>query len=83
MRQKDRLFRESQRMLRAAELRMKVRDILHWLHDQGWRVVAVRGSHRQLKHPHRPGRVTVPGKPSDDLTRGLLDSILKQASRER
>jgi predicted RNA binding protein YcfA (HicA-like mRNA interferase family) len=38
-----------------------------------------RGSHRQFKHSHKLGRVTVPGKPSDDLAPGTLNSILKQA----
>jgi len=38
-----------------------------------------RGSHRQFKHLKRPGRVTVAGKPSDDLAPGTLNSILKQA----
>ncbi len=28
---------------------------------------------------NKPGRVTVPGKPSDDLTPGTLNSIYKQA----
>jgi predicted RNA binding protein YcfA (HicA-like mRNA interferase family) len=27
----------------------------------------------------KPGRVTVAGKPSDDIDRGTLDSILKQS----
>ncbi|TFG80698.1 MAG: addiction module toxin, HicA family [Chromatiales bacterium] len=34
---------------------------------------------RQYKHPSRPGRVTVPAKPSDDLAPGTLGSILKQS----
>jgi len=34
---------------------------------------------RQFKHPLKPGRVTVPGKPSDDLAPGTLNSIMKQA----
>jgi predicted RNA binding protein YcfA (HicA-like mRNA interferase family) len=38
-----------------------------------------RGSHRQFKHPVKPGRVTVPGHPADDLSPGMLSSILKQA----
>ncbi|MDO8350437.1 MAG: type II toxin-antitoxin system HicA family toxin [Gallionella sp.] len=38
------------------------------------------GSHRQFKHPVKSGRVTVAGKPSDDLAPGTLGSILKQAS---
>jgi predicted RNA binding protein YcfA (HicA-like mRNA interferase family) len=45
----------------------------------GWYIAATRGSHRQFKHPVKNGRVTVPGKPSDDLAPGTLNSILKQA----
>lgn len=58
---------------------MKVADLLRWLHEDGWQLVATRGSHRQFKHPTKPGRVTVPGKPSDDLAPGTLNSVLKQA----
>jgi predicted RNA binding protein YcfA (HicA-like mRNA interferase family) len=58
---------------------MKVRDILRMLGADGWYLIATRGSHRQLKHPRKLGRVTVPGKPSDDLAPGTLNSILKQA----
>ncbi|MDD5329052.1 MAG: type II toxin-antitoxin system HicA family toxin [Sulfuricella sp.] len=45
----------------------------------GWYLAATRGSHRQFKHPVKSGRVTVPGKTSDDLAPGTLNSILKQA----
>ena len=38
-----------------------------------------RGSHRQYKHRHKPGLVTIAGKPGDDLAPGTLGSILKQA----
>ncbi|MFN0217537.1 MAG: type II toxin-antitoxin system HicA family toxin [Hyphomicrobium sp.] len=58
---------------------MKVRDMLRMLDDDSGRVVTMRGSHRQLKHPVKSGRVTVAGKPSDDLAPGTLNSILKQA----
>ncbi len=58
---------------------MKVREVLVLLVADGWLEVARRGSHRQLKHPTKKGRVTVPGKPSDDLAPGTLNSILKQA----
>jgi len=50
------------------------------LNDDGWYLVVTRGSHRQFKHPTKSGRVTVPGKPSDDLAPGTLNSIRKQAS---
>ncbi|AVZ79485.1 addiction module toxin, HicA family [Zoogloeaceae bacteirum Par-f-2] len=58
---------------------MKVGDVLLMLRNDGWFLVATRGSHRQFKHPSKPGRVTVAGKPSDDLAAGTLNSILKQA----
>jgi predicted RNA binding protein YcfA (HicA-like mRNA interferase family) len=38
---------------------MKVKDIIRMLEDEGWFLVVTRGSHRQFKHPVRPGRVTV------------------------
>jgi predicted RNA binding protein YcfA (HicA-like mRNA interferase family) len=38
-----------------------------------------RGSHRQFKHPHKRGLVTVAGKPNDDLAPGTKNSILKQS----
>ncbi|MBI5908355.1 MAG: type II toxin-antitoxin system HicA family toxin [Betaproteobacteria bacterium] len=58
---------------------MKVSEILRMLNDDGWYLAATRGSHRQFKHSSKPGRVTVPGKPSDDLAPGTLNSILKQS----
>lgn len=58
---------------------MKVEDVLRLLKLDGWHLVATRGSHRQFKHATKPGRVTVAGKPSDDLAPGTLNSIYKQA----
>ena len=58
---------------------MKIRDILRMLDDDGWYLARTRGSHRQYKHPTKPGLVTVAGKPGDDVAPGTLNSILKQA----
>ena len=58
---------------------MKVSEMLRLLQQDGWALVATRGSHRQYKHGTKPGRVTIPGKPSDDLAPGTQNSILKQA----
>jgi predicted RNA binding protein YcfA (HicA-like mRNA interferase family) len=58
---------------------MKVSEILSIIQKDGWKLVATRGSHRQFKHEIKPGRVTVPGKPSDDLAIGTQNSVLKQA----
>lgn len=57
----------------------KVREVLAMLEQDGWYLVTMRGSHRQFKHPTKVGRVTVAGKPSDDMAPGTLNSILKQA----
>lgn len=62
---------------------MKVGEVLRVLHEDGWELVATRGSHRQYKHPTKPGRVTIAGKPSDDLAPGTLNSIFKQADLKR
>lgn len=61
---------------------MKVADVLRLLHQDGWKQVAMRGSHRQFKHDVKPGRVTVAGKLSEDVSPGTLNSILKQAGRK-
>jgi predicted RNA binding protein YcfA (HicA-like mRNA interferase family) len=58
---------------------MKVSEALTKLREDGWYLAATKGSHRQFKHPTKPGRVTVAGKPSDDLPPGTLNSIFKQA----
>jgi predicted RNA binding protein YcfA (HicA-like mRNA interferase family) len=44
--------------------------------------VSQKGSHRQFKHPKKPGKVTVAGKPSADLPEGTYRSILRQAGLE-
>ena len=58
---------------------MKVRDVIRLIEGDGWVLVATRGSHRQYKHAAKPGRVTIAGKPSDDMAPGTLNSVLKQA----
>lgn len=58
---------------------MKISEVLRKLADDGWYLVATKGSHRQFKHPTKSGRVTVAGKPGDDLAPGTLSSILKQS----
>jgi len=62
---------------------MKVSDILRMLSGDGWYLASTKGSHRQFKHPSKPGRVTVAGKPSDDLAPGTLNSILKQSGLKK
>jgi predicted RNA binding protein YcfA (HicA-like mRNA interferase family) len=61
----------------------KVSEILRMLVDDGWVQVTMRGSHRQLKHPTKPGRVTVHGKSSDTIAPGTLNSIMKQSGLKK
>ena len=57
---------------------MDSRDVLAALRADGWKQVAQKGSHINLKHPVKPGRVTVP-HPRRDLPIGTLKSIERQA----
>lgn len=57
----------------------KVEEAIKLLEADGWYLVAIRGSHRQFKHPIKSGRVTVPGKMSDDLAVTTYQSPLRQA----
>lgn len=48
------------------------------LHEDGWFVFNIRGSHHQFKHPTKPGKITVP-HPRRELPLGTLKSIFRQA----
>jgi predicted RNA binding protein YcfA (HicA-like mRNA interferase family) len=62
---------------------MKIRDVIKLIEEDGWYLVVTKGSHRQYKHPTKPGRVTIAGHPNDDLAPGTLNSVLKQAQLRR
>lgn len=57
----------------------KVREVLDRLRKEGWYLDRTTGSHRQFRHAQKPGLVTVPGRPSDDLQPGTYKSICLQA----
>ena len=57
---------------------MNSREIIRKLENDGWFEVAQAGSHKQFKHPVKPGRVTVP-YPKKEVPIGTLKSIEKQA----
>ncbi|NWF83062.1 MAG: type II toxin-antitoxin system HicA family toxin [Bryobacteraceae bacterium] len=58
---------------------MKVRELIRTIEKDGWVHVKTRGSHRQYKHPAKPGRVTIPGHPGDDVHPETLKSVLTQS----
>jgi predicted RNA binding protein YcfA (HicA-like mRNA interferase family) len=58
---------------------VKVREVIQLLESDGWVLVSTEGSHRQFKHPTKPGRVTVSGGLGDDMPKGTLASVKRQA----
>lgn len=62
---------------------IKVSEIIKQLTQNGWYLYRHNGtSHRQFKHANKPGKVTVNGKVSGDITGFLLKSIEKQSGIE-
>ncbi|WP_448265099.1 type II toxin-antitoxin system HicA family toxin [Nostoc sp. DSM 114159] len=61
---------------------MKVRDLIKRLEADDWYLARTKGSHRQFKHPDKPGTVTVAGKPNVDVPIGTLKNIWRQAQLE-
>lgn len=57
----------------------KVSGVLRILRDDGWYIHRIKGSHRQLRHPKKPGVITLSGKMSDDIPKGTLGSVLRKA----
>jgi predicted RNA binding protein YcfA (HicA-like mRNA interferase family) len=58
----------------------KVKEMIKIIQDDGWELKTHNGtSHRQYKHPTKKGKVTINGKPSEDLSHFLVNSILTQA----
>jgi predicted RNA binding protein YcfA (HicA-like mRNA interferase family) len=58
---------------------VKIRKVIKLIEDDGWYLVRTKGDHRQYKHPVKKGLLTISGKLSDDVGKGTLNSILKQA----
>jgi len=53
--------------------------VIRRLEKDGWALVTTEGRHRQFKHPTQPGRVTVSGSLGDDMPKGMLASVKRQA----
>jgi len=61
----------------------KVREAIRIVERDGWWLDRTKGSHRQYKHPFKPGTVTIAGHPSQDLRQDTWQSILRQAGLRR
>jgi len=59
---------------------MKAREVTKLIELDGWYLIRQKGSHKQYKHSAKKGLVTISAhKMSDEISRGTLNSILKQA----
>lgn len=57
---------------------MKIRELLKILRKDGWVEKEQKGSHMQLIHPVKKGKVTLPIH-GGDIPKGTLNAIMKQA----
>lgn len=57
---------------------MRSAEVIKRITKAGWVEVRQTGSHKQFRHPTKPGTVTVP-HPKADLGIGTLKSIEKQS----
>jgi predicted RNA binding protein YcfA (HicA-like mRNA interferase family) len=57
---------------------MRSREVIKKLKADGWSEARQTGSHKQFRHPTKPGTVTVP-HPKAELAKGTLKSISKQS----
>jgi len=62
---------------------MSVREVIKMLENDGWQQVRQAGSHRQFRHPSKPGTVTVAGRRGADVKRGTLANIRRQAGLKK
>jgi len=58
---------------------VKVREAIKLIEGDGWRLVRIKGSHRQFRHAVKPGTVTIAGRLGVDVPIGTMNSILKQS----
>lgn len=58
---------------------MTFKEIKRQLSKLGWKVKAQKGSHVQMVHPSKSGKVTIPNHGKRDLPPGTVKSIWKQA----
>jgi len=57
---------------------MKVKAMIAIIEQDGWQLGGFTGSHRQYVHAVKPGKVTIPGRPSAELHPKTAASILQQ-----
>jgi predicted RNA binding protein YcfA (HicA-like mRNA interferase family) len=56
---------------------MDGKTVIRRMEGDGWYEVSQKGSHKQFKHPTKPGKATVP-HPKKDIPLNTLKSIERQ-----
>ena len=57
---------------------LKPREVVRALERAGFCIHETSGSHVHLKHPRKPGRITVPYHERFDLPKHIVKSIIRQ-----
>lgn len=57
---------------------MNSKQLIKQLESDGWILRGVKGSHHIFVHPIKPGHLSVP-HPKNDMGKGLINKLLKQA----
>jgi predicted RNA binding protein YcfA (HicA-like mRNA interferase family) len=58
---------------------VRPQELVRILEADGWFSTGQTGSHRQYRHPSKPGLLIVPMHTGKEIGKGLLHSILKKA----
>ena len=58
---------------------MRAREVVRLLERDGWYEVKGKGSHRNFKHPEKPGKVTVSDHGGKDIPNVTLRMIERQS----
>ncbi len=58
---------------------LRPREVIRGLEKGGFYIHETSGSHVQLKHPTKPGRITVPYHTRFDLPKHIVKTIIRQA----
>ncbi|WP_288946156.1 type II toxin-antitoxin system HicA family toxin [uncultured Porphyromonas sp.] len=64
-------------------LYLKVKDVIRLLESNGFVFVSQRGSHRKFKEVGHEFHVIIAGRESDEVPKGTLNNILKQAGLQK
>lgn len=58
-------------------MKKKVKEAIEMVEAEGWKLVRMKGDHRQFTKPGSFKVITIAGKPNDDMDRGTLGNIIR------